>query len=345
MLSSIAESRCESRFMRAFRCCCPPLRGLVLLYLIGALAGCGVAPLKNSVLLGENEHFAVVVAGEGESYEQLAEAYYRDPTLAWRIEDANGGKAIRPGDEVVIPKRETNRTGVSFNGYQTIPILSYHRFGNNRGRLSVSRAQFEEQMSYLKRNGYQVVALRDAAAFFRGERSLPRKSVVLTIDDGYQSAYRIAYPVLAKYGFPATVFIYSDYIGRGGLTWAQMREMEQSGLFTFQPHSHTHANLTLRKPEETLDDYRKRLGGEVEKPGRALQRRLANPVIGYAYPFGAVNRHVVDELKRNGYELGATVRRGSNPFFAFPFGLRRTMIYQADDMDDFAAALNHFERL
>ena len=47
---------------------------------------------------------------------------------------------------------------------------------------------------------------------------------------------------------------------------------------------------------------------------------------------------------KNGYELGATVRRGSNPFFAFPFGLRRTMIYQSDTLDDFAAALTHFER-
>ena len=52
---------------------------------------------------------------------------------------------------------------------------------------------------------------------------------------------------------------------------------------------------------------------------------------------------VVDELKRNGYELGTTVRRGSNPFFAFPFGLRRTMIYEADSMDDFAAALTTFQ--
>lgn len=344
MRMPIVEKYCGSRLLSPFPGRCRVLLGLVLLNLMVVLAGCGVTPLKNSVLLGENTHFAVVVAGEGESYPQLAEAFYRDPALAWRIEDANDGKAIRPGDEVVIPKRETNRIGMGFNGYQTIPILSYHRFGAKRGRLSVSRAQFEEQMEYLKRNGYRVVTLQDAAAFLRGERSLPRKSVVLTIDDGYQSAYRIAYPVLAKYGYPATVFIYSDYIGRGGLTWAQMQEMEQSGLFTFQPHSQTHANLTLRMPDESLADYRSRLGDEVEEPGRALRKRMSNPVIGYAYPFGAVNRDVVDELKRNGYELGTTVRRGSNPFFAFPFGLRRTMIYEADGMDDFAAALTNFQR-
>ena len=321
------------------------MRFLCLFCLVLMLTGCGLVSLKDSVLLGENDDFAVVMAAEGESYQQLAQTFYRDGTLAWRIEDANDGKVIKAGDAVVIPKRESNRIGIRFNGYQTVPILSYHRFGANRGRLSVSREQFEQQMEYLRRHNYRVVPLRDAAAFFRGELALPQKSVVLTIDDGYQSAYHSAYPVLAKYGYPATVFIYTDYIGRGGLTWSQILEMEQSGLFTFQAHSRTHANLAERAPNETLEDYRKRLRDEVEQPGVMLRNRLADPVMGYAYPFGAVNRQVVDELKRNGYELGMTVRRGANPFFAFPFGLRRTMIYQSDSMEEFAAALKNFERL
>lgn len=317
---------------------------LVLLALSVVLQACSTTELGKSRLLGEDASFAVILAGEDESYAGLAEAFYRDPGQAWRISEANENRPLRAGTVVTVPKRDENPGGIRSDGYQTVPILSYHRFGEGRGRLSVSAEQFDAQMAYLRDQGFHVVALADAAAFFRGERALPRKSVVLTIDDGYRSVYNIAYPILSRYGYPATVFIYSDYINRGGLSWDQMREMEASGLISFQAHSKTHANLTQRLPDETLADYRRRLKAEVSMPVEKLSGRMGDPVYGYAYPFGAVNRLVVDELKRAGYELGATVRRGGNPFFAFPYGLRRTMIYESDELADFADSLVTYER-
>ena len=322
--------------MRRLNCC--------LLVLLGVLTGCTTTPLGHSRLVGENEQFAVVLAGEHETYQRLAKRFYRDPAQDWRILDANEGRPLQAGMVVAVPKVEDNRVGVWHDGYQTVPILSYHRFGEGRGRLSVSGEQFEAQMRYLRDHGYRVISLEEAAAFFRGERSVPRKSVVLTIDDGYRSVYHIAYPILARYGYPATVFIYSDYISGGGLNWKQMREMEQSGLISFQAHSKTHANLTQRLPDESMADYAERLSAEVRGPSEKLGGRMRQPVFGYAYPFGAVNRPVVDALKRHGYELGATVRRGGNPFFAFPYGLRRTMIYESDTLADFASALATYER-
>jgi len=319
-------------------------RIVLALTLLVSFSACTTIPLGKSELLGENDQFAVLLAGEGETYRQLAKMFYRDAAQDWRISDANGGKPIQPGMVVTVPKGDDNKIGVWHNGYQTVPILSYHRFGEGRGRMSVSGEQFESQMRYLRDNGYRVIPLGVAAAFFRGERSVPRKSVVLTIDDGYQSVYDIAFPILTRFGYPATVFIYSDYIGGGGLTWKQMKKMEQSGLVSFQAHSKTHANLTQRQPGESIADYGARLRAEVSAPSEKLGERMREPVFGYAYPFGAVNRPVVDELKRNGFELGATVRRGGNPFFAFPYGLKRTMIYQSDSLADFSDALATYER-
>jgi peptidoglycan/xylan/chitin deacetylase (PgdA/CDA1 family) len=199
-------------------------------------------------------------------------------------------------------------------------------------------------MRFLRDNGYRVISLEHAAAFFRGERSVPKKSVVLTIDDGYQSVYSVAYPILAKYGYPATVFVYSDYISGGGLTWQQMREMAQSGLFSFQAHSKTHADLTKRLPNESMLEYEQRLQTEVAAPAEKLGKRMTEPIFSYAYPFGAVNRPAVDELQRHGYEMGLTVKRGGNPFFAFPYRLRRTMIFESDSLEDFARALVTYGR-
>jgi peptidoglycan/xylan/chitin deacetylase (PgdA/CDA1 family) len=167
--------------------------------------------------------------------------------------------------------------------------------------------------------------------------------VVLTIDDGYRSVYEIAYPVLKKYQYPATVFIYSDYIANGGLSWDQMKEMEASGLFSFQPHSKTHDNLTVMLDVETVDDYKARLVDEIRVPGQLLGKRMKTEVFGYAYPFGAVNRHVVEELERQGYTIGVTVDRGGNPFFAYAYTLRRTMIYETDGLEEFKQALQVFD--
>ncbi len=318
-------------------------RPILMAAFCGLLVACGAPIITDTQVLGRSNDFIVVVAGQGETYASLAEQYLGGAAQAWRIEDANNGDRIRAGKEVVIPRSDSNRIGVFGDGYQVVPILSYHRFGDGKGRLSVSRAQFERQMQFLERHGYRPVSLHDVAAFLRAEKALPKKSVALTIDDGYQSVYKVAFPVLAKYKFPATVFIYTDYIGNGGLTWRQMKEMEQSGLISFQAHSKTHDDLTVRSPSEPLAHYKARLADEVQRPDRVLEKRMSGKVFGYAYPFGAVNRLVVDELKRHGYELGATVHRGSNPFFAFPYGLRRTMIYEADGMTEFAQALQTFE--
>ena len=70
---------------------------------------------------------------------------------------------------------------------------------------------------------------------------------------------------------------------------------------------------------------------------------MDSKVFSFAYPFGAANRMVVDELRKEGYELGATVRRGANPFFINPYLLRRTMIYGAGGMAEFEQALQTFE--
>lgn len=318
-------------------------RSLVIVGLCVLLSACAGYFNRSTKVLGENDEFVVVIVGKRETYTNLAARFLEDESDSWRIEDANNNVQLKAGMEIVIPKSETNRIGVFSNGYQVVPIISYHRFGEGKGRLSVSREQFIEQMEFLKHHRYRPITLQDLNAFLRAEKSIPMRSVVLTIDDGYQSVYEIAFPILVKYGYPATVFVYTDYIGMGGLTWQQMKEMEATGLFSFQAHSKTHANLNVRSKFESIQQYQARLRDEVRLPVKKLEKKMNINVVGYAYPFGAVNRMVVDELKKGGYEIGATVRRGANPFFAFPYALRRTMIYETDGMAEFEQALQTFE--
>lgn len=295
-----------------------------------------------SRILARDDEFVVLQVGEDDA-RSLARRFLGDAGRYWVIEDANAPRPVAPGRQIVIPLKERNPSGIDFHGYQTVPILCYHRFGDHGDRLEVSEAQFREQLSYLKTHDYRVIPMKDLLAFLRGERSLPKRAVVLTIDDGHRSIYRIAYPLLKEFGYPATLFIYSDYIANGGLRWQELEEMAKSGLVSVQPHSKTHDNLAFKRSGESDARYRRRLRNEVNIPTALLRRKLKRKVDFYAYPYGDANRQVIQELGANGLHLGLTVQPHGNPAFAYPYLLRRTMIFGHRNLDAFKAALEVYK--
>jgi peptidoglycan/xylan/chitin deacetylase (PgdA/CDA1 family) len=311
------------------------------------MAGCALPPVARTQVLAENDDFVIVQAGSQESLRLLAARFLGDPAQHWQIAEFNGVDEAHPGAELVIPKHYVNPTGVWTAGYQTVPVLVYHRFaaGNeSRDPMEVPQASFRAQMALLRDEGYQVIPLRDLGEFLAGRRALPRKSVVITIDDGFRSAYTIGFPVLREFGFPATLFVYTDLIkGELGLDWAALREMAATGLVEVACHSKTHANLSLRREGETEPEYRARLGEEVRGPTRLLRKRLGVPSEAFSFPYGDANDDVITALKAEGYELALTVTRGGNAAFADPYRLRRTMIYGEDGLSDFRRRLQTFQ--
>jgi peptidoglycan/xylan/chitin deacetylase (PgdA/CDA1 family) len=329
------------------------MRGLLLL-LLTALQACSSGPQhissaprtsaqpasRPTIELARDDAYVVVVAGTRDDLASLAQRYLKDAQKAWWIAEFNGIDAVRPGQDVVIPLHAPHPLGVSARGYQTVPILCYHRFGQRAGRMTVSAAAFEAQMEYLANNGYRVVPLAALARFFEGKEALPKRSVVITIDDGYASTYDAAFPILKKFGFPATVFLYTDFVGAGdALTWPQMQEMTRSGLIEIQPHSKTHSNLALKLPQEDEARYRERLTREVTTPIRSIREQMGRDIFSFAYPYGDVTGAVAEQIGRNEIRLGLTVTPGANPFFAAPLMLRRTMIFGDDDLATFKAKL------
>jgi len=318
------------------------LLAIVAAILLSSCARGGIVGIDSSaeraVLIAQDNDYTIVIAGR-EDARSLAKEYLGDPSLYWLIEDANEAEGIVPGNAVVIPRRPMNPTSIDADSYQTVPILCYHRFGRNNGRLTLSPEMFREQMQFLKDNDYRVIPLSDLIDFLKGERAIPRRSVVLTIDDGHQSIYKIAYPVLTEFGFPATVFAYTDYLNNGGLTWKQIRSMAFSGLISVQPHSKTHDNLAVRKRNESPESYKQRVAREVGLPTDYLRRHQDGPVSSFAYPFGDASDEVIAEVRNNGLSLGLTVQPGGNPAFSFPYLLHRSMIFGDRNMQDFKSSL------
>jgi len=295
------------------------------------------------VLLGKSDRYVVVRTGRGDTLAAFAERFLGDPGRAWMIAEENDVRSLRPGQVIVIPLRDTNRVGVFIDGYQTVPILTYHRFGRHANKLTITPDAFAEQLQYLRDHDYRVIPLHDLAGFVDGKRGLPRRSVVITIDDGYQSAYKIAFPILRKFGVPATILIYSDYIGHGGLTWSQMKEMLASGLVTIQAHSKTHRNLTDRSGASTGGASESWFDEELRVPHGVLSKGLDEAVFAYAYPYGDFDDRVLAGMEAYGYTLGLTVMPGVNPAFAPPLLIRRFLVFGDRDLSRFAALLKTFQ--
>lgn len=195
----------------------------------------------------------------------------------------------------------------TFASSKPTPILMYHYIGGNpnpsdkaRERLSVSPDKFDEQMGYLSKNGYTPITFD---TYYAGVSSLPQKPIILTFDDGYIDFYLNAYPILRKYNFKAVSFLPTGLIGTSYyLNWNQVHEMDTSGLISFQAHSVTHPNLLSLNNES--------LKHEIADSKKTLEAKLGKPVNTFAYPYGLVNNHVVQEVKKAGFVGAVTTTNG-----------------------------------
>lgn len=280
----------------------------------------------------ESDDYIVYPLQGGETASALAERFLGDPAKAWVIEQQNPGLSYEKGQVAVIPRKFDHRGGLSLEGYQKVPVLCYHYFsGTCNSSLCTTSTDFDNQMKYLKDNGYWVITLEALLGFTKYDETIPENAVVITIDDGYRSGYEIAYPILKEYGFVATLFVYTDFVGscRNAVTWDQLKEMKAHG---FEVESHTLTHCDLSKKNEAEDDaaYTEKITREIVESKALLDKMLHQNTFAIAFPYGRYNGKVLDICKEAGYKLGLTVKRGGNPFFAAPLHLRRSQVLKGD---------------
>lgn len=220
-------------------------------------------------------------------------------------------------------------------------ILMYHSIDNNDIFFNVTPEDFERQMKYLKRKGYKVVRLVELVEKLRKKEEINPKTVVITLDDGFKDNYINALPILKKYGFPATIFLSTAYMGRKMensfghpldiMDWDEAREMEASGLIDFGCHSHTHPAMEKLNLKEFI--Y------EVQESSRLLKRHLENPVMIFAYPKGIFKKEQLDYLKKVGFLAGVKVDEGLVGGNDDLLTLRRNLIYSKGGFSQFKGKL------
>lgn len=290
--------------------------------------------------------YVPVIVQPGETLATLADKYLADPDKSWVIAEFNDISSVSAGQEIIIPLGPARKGGLTSRGYQTVPILSYHNFSlANKDLMVVTKASFEQQMKYLKDNGYSVVTLDELFDFLEFKKPLPKKAVVITFDDGWQGVYSIAFPILKKYNYPATLFVYTDLINGSSktLSWAQVEELDKGGV-DIQCHTKTHRNLIKKNKNESIKEYISDVEREIVDSSRIIEEKLNKEVRYLAYPYGDTNNLVIAFLKQRGFRGGFTVRRAANPFFEDHFTLNRSMIYGSYGLNDFKRNLKIYSR-
>jgi peptidoglycan/xylan/chitin deacetylase (PgdA/CDA1 family) len=201
-------------------------------------------------------------------------------------------------------------------------VLGYHQFTGpgipSKNIYSMSQDVFDSEMKYLHDNGFNVVPLSDVVAFLKHQKDLPPNAVAITIDDGYKSALNYAEPVLKKYGYPWTYFVYPAFItrteGKGAASWPDLVELGREGI-DVECHSMTHPQLTKKihafhgsKPRLlTPEEYDQFLTDETLGAKQILERELNKKILYFAYPYGDYNKIVEAKAIAAGFEAIFTV--------------------------------------
>jgi peptidoglycan/xylan/chitin deacetylase (PgdA/CDA1 family) len=178
-----------------------------------------------------------------------------------------------------------------------IPILTYHSLDENKSVISTAPDVFRRQMNRMSEMGLRGISLQTLSESLIANHAVPKGSVVLTFDDGFENFYTTAFPVLEQYGFKATVFLVTEFCGKNNdwennpskippsklMSWSQVKELDSRGI-EFGSHTKTHPDLT-RITEAVAER-------EIVESQAEIEDALGRPVTAFAYPYGKFNNSV-----------------------------------------------------
>lgn len=217
-----------------------------------------------------------------------------------------------------------------------VPILMYHHVGPKPGLVTLSPETFIEQMTWLARSGWKTVTAADLEGFYQGE-ALPRKSVMITFDDGYLDNWVYAFPVLERLGLHAHIFLITGQIGDGPvrtlseiafshkeceariaeghadevmMRWSEVEAMRASGLIEFHAHTHTHQRWDLMQPDVIL--RHQALADDIRRCRETLTAKLGNCSRHFCWPQGFYNPEYAAIAQAQGFDFLYTTERRMN---------------------------------
>lgn len=189
------------------------------------------------------------------------------------------------------------------DGAQAV-VFMYHRFGESRyPSTNTTLEQFEKQLEFFEKNNFSVLPLTEVVEALKQNKTLPERSIAITIDDAYFSVYKEAYPRLKAKGYSFTVFVATGVVDQGipaYMDWEQMAEMQNHGA-SFANHSQHHDYLVRKKEGESQEAWQERMVSDITGAQKRLEEKLGTAPALYAYPYGEYNLELMEIIKDLGY--------------------------------------------
>lgn len=238
----------------------------------------------------------------------------------------------------------TLQTQIAFADHHGgIPVLNYHRFGPVvADSMTVTTTLFEMQLNWLQDNGYSVIPLSTLVDYLLGKRPPPpEKSVVITVDDGHRSVYDQMLPIVRRHQIPITLFIYPSAISNANyaLTWSQLAELQQTGLFDIQSHTLWSPNFKKERKKLPPETYRKFVKDQLEKSKAILEKKLQKTVDILAWPFGIYDDYLAQAAKEAGYVAAFSIDRRHADISENIMSQPRYLMLNRDGTTGFAAIM------
>ncbi|RYL28670.1 poly-beta-1,6-N-acetyl-D-glucosamine N-deacetylase PgaB [Acinetobacter piscicola] len=231
-----------------------------------------------------------------------------------------------------------------------LTIIGYHEITDHERALipqyAIKSTQFAEQIQSLKKDGFHFISVDQLIKANQGSYKLPKKPLLLTVDDGYQSFYKYAYPIVKEKRVPVVLSVVGSWIETQGqqvsfgdqkiprsdiLTWAELKEMQDSGYVEIGNHSYDlhrgilgnpqgnsepAATTRLYSPEsksyESDQAYATRIYTDLKKNNEVLQKHgIRSPRV-MVWPYGQYNMKTVEIAKQLGMPITITLDDGGN---------------------------------
>lgn len=219
---------------------------------------------------------------------------------------------------------------------KNIPVLMYHHISHRPGLVTLSPDTFREHMKWLAKTGWNTITSKEMEHFYQGGK-LPRKSVMLTFDDGYLDNWFHVYPVLKEFNLRAHIFLITDLIGDGPvrdaciaeyshhccdkhimqgkedkvmLRWSEVNEMLKDGLIEF--HVHTHSHTRWDKIFRSNNKQLKYLRQDIIQSKKCLTERTGQCSKHLCWPEGYYNKDYINVAEELGFSYLYTTERRMN---------------------------------
>lgn len=186
-----------------------------------------------------------------------------------------------------------------------IPVLMYHFVRTDPSKVDtiVQTKDFEAQMNYLKTNGFSTLSMDDLYSALTTGKNIPKKPVVITIDDGYTDTFTDAYPIIKKYGFKAVVFMISNRLDVDPryMKSENIKELEANGI-SIEDHTANHEKLATLTYDASV--------ATLNKSKATLEPLLNKKLLYFAYPFGSLNETSIKAVKDTGFKMAFSTKSG-----------------------------------